>query len=114
MPGIVFFRTASRERVVEFYTARLGFGIWLEQEAGCTILRRDNLLLGFCDGEESETEGIVTVVVEDEAAVDGLYDDLADVAREPPARNEAFDIYQFFADDPDGRTVECQTFLSEV
>lgn len=111
MSGIVFFRTGDRERVVSFYTDRLGFETWLEQEGGCTILRRDNLLLGFCDGEETETDGIVTVVVEDEAGVDELYDELEDVAREQPARNEAFDIYQFFATDPDGRAVEVQTFL---
>jgi catechol 2,3-dioxygenase-like lactoylglutathione lyase family enzyme len=111
MPGLVFFRTTDRERVVDFYTDRLGFEHWLEQEAGCTILRRGNLLVGFCEGDITETEGIVTVAVEDRAAVDGLYEDLADVARGEPAENEAFDIYQFFAEDPDGRAVEVQTFL---
>ena len=110
MPGLVFFRTAARERVVTFYVDRLGFEIWLEQDAGCAILRRDNLLLGFCGADRSETDGIVTVAVNDEAAVDALYDDLADVAVEPPAVNEPFDIYQFFVTDPDGRTVEVQTF----
>lgn len=111
MPGIVFFRTEKRAAVVDFYTERLGFQQWLEQEAGCTILERDNLLVGFCDGDSSETEGIVTVVVEDRDAVDALFEALEDVAREQPHENEAFDIYQFFATDPDGRTVEIQTFL---
>jgi catechol 2,3-dioxygenase-like lactoylglutathione lyase family enzyme len=111
MTGIVFYRTADRARVVEFYQERLGFGEWLVQEGGCTILRRDNLLLGFCDAEESEDDGIVTVVVEDRTAVDRVYENLADVAQESPTENEAFDIYQFFAEDPDGRTVEVQTFL---
>ncbi len=110
MTGLVFFRTADRERVVTFYTDRLGFGRWLEQDGGCTILRRDNLLVGFCDAAETETEGIVTVAVADRAAVDALYDDLTDVATSAPEYNEAFDIYQFFATDPDGRTVEVQTF----
>ena len=114
MPGLVFFRTARRERVVDFYTDRLGFEVWLRQDAGCTILKRENLLVGFCDAEASETEGIVTVAVEDRAAVDALHEGLADVARGEPVENEAFDIYQFFAEDPDGRTVEVQTFLHPI
>jgi len=111
MAGLVFFRTADRGRVVEFYTDRLGFEEWLEQDGGCTILRRANLLVGFCDADQSETGGIVTVAVENRAAVDALYTDLEDIARGPPAENEAFDIYQFFTADPDGRAVEVQTFL---
>jgi hypothetical protein len=39
---------------------------------------------------------------------------LRDVARGPPAHNDDFEIYQFFLDDPDGRTVEIQTFLHDV
>jgi len=111
MTGIVFYRTANREQTVEFYTERLGFEEWLEQDGGCTILRRENLLLGFCDGEQTENEGIVTVVVESREAVDDIYDSLSDIAEHPPEENDAFDIYQFFAEDPDGRTVEVQTFL---
>ncbi|MFB6235920.1 MAG: VOC family protein [Halopenitus sp.] len=111
MSGIVFFRTANRTQVVDFYTDRLGFDRWLEQEGGCTILRYDNCLVGFCDAAETETGGIVTVVVDDEATVDDLHSALDDVARDPPERNDDFGIYQFFAADPDGRTVEVQTFL---
>ena len=111
MTGIVFHRTDSRPEVVAFYLDRLGFVEWLEQDAGCTILRRDNLLLGFCDGDVAQTDGLVTIVLEDRAAVDDLYADLADVARDPPAVNPEFDIYQCFLEDPDGRTVEVQTFL---
>lgn len=111
MTGIVFYRTADRARTVEFYQERLGFEEWLVQEGGCIILRRDNLLLGFCDGDETEDEGIVTVVVEDRAAVDRIYEELSEIARGTPETNEVFDIYQFFARDPDGRTVEVQTFL---
>ena len=114
MTGIVFFRTARREAVIEFYQDVLEFQQWLEQDGGCTILQRDNLLVGFCDADESETEGIVTVAVEDRAAVDRLYDDLDGHARHPPEENADFDIYQFFAEDPDGRAVEVQTFLHET
>lgn len=111
MSGIVFFRTEYRADVTSFYIDRLGFDVWLEQDGGCTILQYDNLLVGFCDGSETETEGTITIVLEDKAAVDDMYRELANVAREAPEENDAFEIYQFFADDPDGRTLEIQAFL---
>jgi len=114
MSGIVFFRTSQRGSVVEFYTDRLGFNRWLKQDGGCTILRRENLLVGFCDADESETEGIVTVVVEDQTTVDAIYDELDSDRIDPPAENSEFDIYHFFLADPDGRSVEVQTFLHET
>jgi hypothetical protein len=114
MAGIVFYRTDQRDEVVEFYRNRLAFKEWLRQDAGCRILRRDNLLLGFCAGKSTDTGGIVTIVVENRDAVDELHRNLADVARGPPERNDDFDIYQFFAGDPDGRTVEIQTFLHSM
>lgn len=110
MSGIVFFRTERRVEVTSFYIERLEFDRWLEQEGGCTILRYDNLLVGFCDAAETDDEGVVTIVVEDEATVDDLHRELSDVARGPPEANDEFDVYQFFADDPDGRTLEVQTF----
>jgi catechol 2,3-dioxygenase-like lactoylglutathione lyase family enzyme len=115
--GIVFFRTADRERVVEFYRERLGFETWLEQDAGCTILRHDDLKLGFCDAgstDDADTDGIVTLYYDTRAAVDERHDDLADVATEPPRENDDYDIYQFFARDPEGRTLEVQTFLHDL
>ena len=114
MTGIVFFRTNQRDRTVDFYTDELGFDVWLKQDGGCTILQRENLLVGFCDAEQSETDGIVTVVVEDRAAVETLYGNLDSRARDPPEENAEFDIYQFFLTDPDGRSVEIQTFLHDT
>lgn len=110
MSGIVFFRTEDEDRVVEFYTERVGAAVWLEQD-GCTILHHDGFKFGFCGREETDTEGIVTFYYDDRAAVDEMYDRLEDVARGPPEDNEQYEVYQFFADDPDGRTVEFQTFL---
>jgi hypothetical protein len=108
--GITFFGSCEHDTVVEFYRDRLGAEVWLEQP-DCTILRYDNMLFGFCDREAGDTDGILTFVVGDRAAVDALHVELADVARERPHENERYEIYQFFADDPEGRTVEVQTFL---
>jgi hypothetical protein len=113
MSGIIFFRTPARAEICSFYRDRLGFSTWLEQ-VGCTILKSDNLLLGFCEGETAETEGVITLVYEDRATVDAMHAQLSDIAREHPEYNDAYDIYQFFADDPEGRTIEFQTFEHET
>ncbi|WP_436930282.1 VOC family protein [Halosimplex halobium] len=110
MSGIVFFRTEDEARAVAFYRERVGAETWLEQD-GCTILRHGDLKFGFCGREETDDCGILTFYYDDRERVDAMYERLDDCARGPPETNEQYDIYQFFADDPDGRTVEFQTFL---
>lgn len=109
MDGITFFRTADRERVVEFYTERLGMAVWREQP-DCTVLTAGAYALGFCERDPPETDGCLTFLREDRVGVDALYDRLSDVADAEPRHNDTYDIYQFFAEDPEGRTVEVQTF----
>ncbi len=109
MSGIVFFGTESLERVVAFYVERIGAERWLEQP-DCTILQYDNMLFGFCERERAETDGTITFVYDSDGDVDAMYDELTDRAREEPVENDRYRIYQFFAEDPEGRTVEFQTF----
>lgn len=113
MSGIVFFATTDRSGIVDFYMENLGFEHWLEQE-GCTILRRENLLLGFCDGEKADTDGIVTIVLDTRREVESWYTKLQEMANSEPVENERFEIYHFFGTDPEGRTVEVQTFLHDL
>ncbi|WP_137285090.1 VOC family protein [Halorussus salinisoli] len=110
MSAITFFATTDLERVVGFYTETVGADVWLEQP-DCTILKYDNQLLGFCERDEADTEGIVTFVYPDREDVDAMYEELSERARDEPHENERYEIYQFFAEDPDGRAVEFQTFL---
>lgn len=113
MTGIVFFATTELDRVIAFYRDQLDAEIWLEQP-DCTILQLDNQLIGFCERETADTDGIVTLVVEDPAAVDAAYEDLEAVAESQPDENENYDIYHFYATDPDGRAVEVQAFYHET
>ena len=113
MSAITFFATTDLSRVVEFYVETVGADAWLEQP-DCTILKYDNQLLGFCEWEEADTEGIITFVYPDREGVDEMYGELADRARDEPHENDTYDIYQFFAEDPDGRAVEFQTFLHQT
>jgi hypothetical protein len=113
MSGIVFFSTENRDEVVDFYTETVGADVWLEQP-DCTILESDGFRFGFCAREKTDRCGILTFVSEDRAGVDEMYDAVGDAAREEPHENETYEIYQFFASDPDGRTAEFQTFLHDV
>jgi len=113
MSGIVFFASASLEETLAFYQETLGATRWLEQP-DCTILQYDNMLLGFCEREAADTDGTITFVTDSRAGVDEAYDALADRARGEPVENERYRIYQFFAEDPEGRTIEVQTFLHET
>ncbi|MBP1986557.1 hypothetical protein J2753_001051 [Halolamina salifodinae] len=70
--GIVFFRTADRDSVVDWYREVVGAETWLEQP-GCTILAFENFRFGFCDAEETETEGILTFVYDTTEEVDELH-----------------------------------------
>jgi hypothetical protein len=113
MTGIVFFGTERPDEVVAFYTETVGADVWLEQP-DCTILEHGDFRFGFCEREETENCGTVTFVYDDREAVDEMHAAVGDAARERPQENERYQIYQFFADDPDGRTAEFQTFLHEV
>lgn len=113
MTGIVFFGSADYEATASFYQDEVGAAVWLEQTS-CTILKYDNLLFGFCESDDPDTEGVLTFAVEDREGVEAFYDAFADRARGEPEYNEAFDIYQFFAEDPEGRTMEFQTFCHDT
>ncbi|WP_255169728.1 VOC family protein [Natrononativus amylolyticus] len=113
MSGIVFFGTTALAETVAFYVDEVGAAVWLEQP-DCTICRYDNLLFGFCERDRAETDGILTFVLESADAVDDAYDHLEAHAVEEPHENPRYEIYQFFAEDPEGRTVEFQTFRHET
>ncbi|MEF8771223.1 VOC family protein [Halodesulfurarchaeum sp.] len=113
MTGIVFFGSPNYESIASFYVEEVGAELWLRQSA-CRILSYDNLLFGFCASEEPDTNGVLTFVTEGRAGVDAFYKQFADRATGEPKVNEDYDIYQFFADDPEGRTMEFQTFLQET
>ncbi len=113
LAGIIFFRTRMLGEIVDFYVNDIGMHIWLEQE-DCTILSHGNLLLGFCHHEIGEIEGLITFFYTTEEDVDSMYELLQHIATTEPVLNEKYQIYQFFAEDPEGRTLEFQAFLHPV
>ena len=113
MSGIIFFRTTDIEKVRRFYIDEVGMALWLDQ-GGCVILRHGNFLLGFCSADEPEVQGCITFYYDTEREVDIMYSKFEGIATGKPAINERYRIYNFFAKDPEGRTIEFQKFLNDV
>ncbi len=113
MAGIVFLKTEDLAKTVAFYTGTVGMRVWLEQPE-ITILRHENLLIGFQQHSRPDTGGVITFFYPERQAVDAIYEELRDTALEPPRVNERYSIYNFFARDPDGRLIEFQQFLHDL
>jgi len=113
MAGIIFLKTRRLEDIRRFYESEIGMEIWLEQ-ADCVILKHGNLLLGFCQREEVDLQGMITFYFDTNEEVDSFYEKFKETADGPPRNNPKYDIYHFFCKDPEGRTVEFQRFLSTV
>lgn len=84
------------------------------EQADCIILKHGNLLLGFCEREELDTQGIITFVYDNTDQVYSMYKKFRTEALAEPVVNEKYNIYHFFTKDPEGRFVEFQNFLQPV
>ena len=113
MSGILFLRTRKPTDLEEFYVNRLGCEIWMVQ-ADCRIYRHGNFLFGFCERETTDSRAMLTFIFDSRAEIDALYEKFSDRALNRPALNEKYDIYHFFARDPEERTVEFQYFNRQV
>lgn len=109
MSGIVFMKTLRLNEIKEFYTQKINCRVWLEQE-DCVILRHGNFMLGFCEREEVSKDGMLTFFFPIKSEVDRIYETLMDIAKETPKMNPKYNIYHFFATDPEGRELEFQYF----
>lgn len=110
MSGIVFLKTNARKKVKDFYINEVGMELWLEW-ADCIVLKHGNMLLGFCDRAELDTQGCYTFLYDTKEEVDALHEKFKDIATSEPKENSKYEIYNFFTKDPEGRTVEFQAFL---
>jgi len=113
VPGIVFFATKELEDLRDFYLDRIGAELWRDQ-GRCLIFEKNGFRFGFCEKpEEAETCGVLTFLFASREEVNDAYRQLEDIARtKPVSREPEFQIYQFYGEDPEGRTLEFQTFLA--
>jgi len=105
----VFFKTQMLMELKRFYLDQVGCQVWLEQ-GDCIILKNGNLLFGFCERNEIDTQSLITFFLQTKQEVDRIYETLKKIAVSPPAMNDKYHIYHFFAHDPEGRKLEFQHF----
>lgn len=110
MAGIIFLKTVNKTTIQNFYMRVVGMDVWLEQE-DCIIMQHGNLLLGFCERDTIDRDGIITFFYETRDEVDAMYKKLATRAHSAPQINDKYKIYHFFATDPESRNIEFQAFL---
>jgi hypothetical protein len=110
MSGIVFMKTNDLLKIKQFYTEKIQCEIWLEQK-DCLIFRHDNFLFGFCERADIENCGILTFFYQSKSEVDTIYSTMKTTADAAPRENKTYKIYQFFAKDPEERTLEFQYFM---
>jgi len=113
MSGIVFFKTKSLEKMHAFYHDKLKLALWLKQ-IGCNIYQSGNLLLGFIEAFEPETQGIIDLFFPDQQTIDKKYFLFKDLAVHEPKMNDLYNIYNFPIKDPEGRIVNLQAFAHHL
>lgn len=111
---IVFLGTRDIEKSHRFYNELLELELYKDQGL-CRIYNvPGGGKIGFCSHIEvlnSPKSPIITLLTDD---VDSIYKRLMEndvPVFGLPSKNERFDIYHFFARDPDGYTIEVQRFL---
>ncbi|MFO7791679.1 MAG: nitroreductase family protein [Candidatus Saliniplasma sp.] len=103
-------KTEDLEKIKDFYMTDIGMEEWVDQ-GQCIILKHGNMLLGFCEADESDTDGVITFFYRTKEQVDEMYETFEGRAESEPIERESYNIYNFFAEDVEGRTIEFQTFL---
>lgn len=109
--SITFLKVADLERSHRFYSEILDLRMVLDQ-GSCRIYRlAGDAFIGVCQRDVSgDTNVIVTFVTDD---VDAWHQRMVDAGVSvdgDPRDNAEYRIYQFFATDPDGHTIEVQRF----
>ena len=99
-----------------FYVETIGLELVLDQ-GGCRIFKTSaTSFLGVCKvrpGRHVEPKGVViTMVTPDVDAWHEVLKAKGVTILEPPAYHPSFDVYCFFAADPNGYKLEFQTFRS--
>ncbi len=111
---IIFLGTQDLESTDHFYRKTLGFELYKDQGVCRIYSVPGGGKVGFCTHIpvlKGERSPIITFVVDD---VDGVHQRLMAAGVEglhAPQENPRYRIYHFFAQDPNGYTLEVQRFL---
>ncbi len=115
--NVIFFGCESLGTIRSFYGDFLQ--LELDRDQGkCLIYNLPGGdRLGFCEHHPTNTEGkspIITFLCKNKTEVDEVYELFKEKGLKlsgPPVEKSEFAIYNFFSEDPEGHTLEVQTFL---
>ncbi len=115
--SIIFFGCRDLDSIRNFYGGVLDFDLYKDQ-GSCLIYKLPGgNYLGYCQHLEkkaADRSPIITLLCETQKEVDEFYHYFKNADRptdQPPKVNEKFNLYHFFARDPEGYTLEIQCFL---
>ena len=114
---ITFLRTEDLEKTTNFYVNLLDCKLVLDQGLCKIFQTAKGSYLGFCSHEflnKDKNSVCLTFVCDSKEEVDEWYQKLRSrnvVIKEPPKENTKYKIYNLFASDPNGITIEIQYFL---
>lgn len=113
--NISFYGTNDLEKTDKFYKKFFGLEVYKDQ-GKCKIYKIQGAgMIAFCEHMEvltNDKSPIITFLTEQ---VDETYEKFNNMdgikIESKPVKNNNFNIYQFFAKDPNGYTLEIQKFL---
>lgn len=111
---IPFYGTKDLMRTHEFYSGLLGLSLYKDQKT-CRIYEvRPGAYVGFCLHHPVVPEHLSPMITLLTPDVDAVFEHFVRAGVEvdkQPAVNPKYNIYHFFAKDPNGYKVEVQMFL---
>lgn len=115
MAGLVFVKTKDLTNIVKFYIDVIGCEKWVSQP-DIEIIKSDNFLIGFHQAEDVDSSVLFTFFYESKEEVDTMYNRMKKLglAKTEPSENAKYMIYNFFAQDIEGRKTEFQMFLHDL
>lgn len=114
--NIVFLPTHNLEETSHFYSQILGLKLVLDQGSCQIFCLNDQSFLGFCEHIpkiEPADSVMICIIESTQSDVLSKFDDLNTKKVRTdgnPRRNEKFEIFHFFAFDPNGYRLEFQSF----
>jgi hypothetical protein len=115
---IHFYKSNDLTKVIAFYSDILGLPLYKDQGSCLIYQLHTHSHIGFCLHHPTyfPASTCITFVYDTKEEVDSSYQRLSKLIKieHLPSLNPTFQIYHFFCQDFEGRTIEIQTFLEDT
>jgi hypothetical protein len=115
---IHFYKSSDLAKVIAFYSNILELPLYKDQGSCLIYQLHTHSHIGFClhHPKEVPASTCITFVYDTVQEVDSTYQRLSKLIKleQLPSYHPTFQIYHFFCQDFEGRTIEIQTFLEDT